>query len=265
MHRPNLDSPYLKLMIYGAPGSGKTWTSATAAQCEEASPVLMLSAAGNPQSIRSLDKKPDIISLEQLTDLNEPYDFLAFGQSPDHPFCRAFGLRPPYKTIIIDSISEVQRFSVRTVTGGGYIEPGNIPPKMERQHHGAVLGQMLNMANLFYSLEMNVIMTCLEWARQESVNGAVTYTPLLWGQSVDQVPSYALMVGRVVKSRAIPSAWKAIDERLAGDGVINAMFVVEGERYYAKDQYNTDTLYFLNPTIRDILAAIAQPVIQASI
>ena len=263
MHRPDLDMPYLKLLMYGAPGSGKTWTSATAAECPEAGPALMLSASGNPQSVRPMKIKPDIIELEKLTDLNEPYDFLVGGQQPDHPFCKAFELNPPYKTIIVDGISEVQRFSVRTVTGGAnsFFEPGNIPPKMERQHHGAVLGQMLNFANLYFGLDMNVIMTCLEWSRQDGINGPINYSPLLWGQSVDQVPGFALMVGRIMRAKAIPAAWKALDQRLAGPEVISVLFTVEGERYYAKDQYNTGTLFFINPTIGDVLDAIAHPAI----
>ncbi len=261
MRSPDLDMSFLKLLIYGAPGSGKTYTSATAAQCVDSAPALMLTASGNPQSVRFMNPRPHIIELEKLTDLNEPYDFLSTGQDPRHPFAVDFKLTPPYKTIIVDGISEVQRFSVRTVTGGGegFFEPGNIPPKMERQHHGAVLGQMLNFANLYFSLDMHVIMTCLEWSRQEGQNGPINYLPLLWGQSVDQVPGYALMVGRVIKAKAIPAAWKALDERLADKDLINAMFVVEGERYYAKDQYNTNTLFFLNPTIGDVLDAIAHP------
>lgn len=261
MHKTSLDASLLKLMVYGQPGSTKTRTVATAASDERTAPVLQLDVGGNPQSIRMYEKKPDIVTLDSLSDLNEPYDFLVNGQDPNHPFALDFGLHPPYKTVIIDGVTEVQRHSIRFVTGASGIGPGSIPGRMERQHYGAVLGQMLNFADLYYALEMNVIMTALEWGRQDSTN-VTSFMPLLWGQSVDQVPAYALMVGRMVHRNRVDKVLIAADDNLSKDETVSVMMITPGGRFYAKDQYITGYDYLINPTISMVMDIIQNPISQ---
>ena len=257
MHRTQVEAPFLKLLVYGQPGSTKTRTVATAAWDERTDPVLMLDVSGNPQSIRMYSRKPDMVSLDALSDLNEPYDFLVNGQDPEHPFAKEFNLQPPYRTVIVDGITEVQRHSIRTVTGSVRLGPGDVPGRVDRQHYGAVLGQMINFADLFFSLEMNVVMTALEWARQDNT-GITSFVPLLWGQAVDQVPAYALMVGRMVHRNKIDNILKAQDDNLMKDETVSVMMITPGGRYYAKDQYLTGYDYFINPTIKTILDCIQE-------
>lgn len=254
MRKPDLRVPYLKALWYGQPGSTKTRTAATACDDPRTAPVLWLDVMGNPQSIRMNKNQPDMISLDSLGDLNEPFDFLINGQDPNHPLAKDFDLHPPYKTVVVDGITEIQRYSIRRVTGTTKIGPGDIPNKVERQHFGAILQQMLNFADLFYKLDMNVIFTALEWARDDG--GSTIYVPNLMGQAVEQVPAYALLVGRMVTRNKVDKVLIAQDDTLRADETVSVMLVTPGGRYYAKDQYLMGVDYFVNPTVSDLLDAI---------
>ena len=60
----------LKVLMYAQPGNGKTWLCASVVDCKEMMPALMLSAAGNPQSLWDWKHKPDTFVISSLEDLN---------------------------------------------------------------------------------------------------------------------------------------------------------------------------------------------------
>ena len=247
---------YLKLLLYGLPGSLKTRTSATAAWDERSSPSLMLEAGGNPISLSDYEKRPDIIHMETLEDFNLPYNWLAAGQNPDDPFCKKFGLQPPYKSLIIDSITETQRMSFNTVTGSTNVGPGSFSQRVQRQHFGQVLSQMINLAKLFYALPMHVILTSLEKANKDEITGSITYAPLLWGQSDTEVGGYAYAVGRMCHRAALPAKTiKIVEDASEGEITAVALFKPSG-KYVAKDQYGKFGDYMVDPSIPKMLDLI---------
>ncbi len=239
---------YLRILLYGKPGSTKTRTAASASLDERTSPVLLLNASGNPISIRDYDPMPDIIELEALKDVNAPYDWIRNGQDEDHAFCRKFGLNPPYKTLIVDQLTDLQRMSFAQVTGNKSMKPGDHPVRVQRQHFGSVLGQMVNFANLYFSLPIHVIMTCLEKTTVNDATGAVTYSPLLWGQSDTEVPGYAYVVARLMHRSVVPGKAVRIMEDVDSNTVSVAFFIPSGT-YLAKDQYGVLGQWMADPSI----------------
>jgi hypothetical protein len=242
------NEPYLRILLYGKPGSTKTRTACSAALDERTGPALLLNAAGNPISIRDYDPPPDIIDLEALKDVNAPYDWILKGQPESHPFCQAFDLNPPYKTLIVDQLTDIQRMSFAQVTGNKSMGPGDHPQRVQRQHFGSVLGQMVNFAKLYYSLPVHVIMTCLEKTTVNEATGAVTYSPLLWGQSDTEVPGYAYIVARLVHRSILPSKALRIIEDADANTTSVAFFVPSGT-YLAKDQTGALGQWMADPTI----------------
>jgi len=241
-------SPHLRILLYGVPGSTKTRTAATAALDERLAPALLLNAAGNPVAIRDYDPLPDVINIEELKDVNAPYDWIIKGQKENHPFCKEFSLSPPYKTLIVDQLTDVQRMSFALVTGNTNLAPGSHPTRSGFQQFGAVLGQMVNFTKLYFSLPIDVVMTCLEQAKKNESTGAINYSPLLWGQSNIEVPGYAYVVARLVHRSRLKSRALRVMEDANAETTSVAFFVPSGT-YIAKDQYGALGQWMVDPSI----------------
>lgn len=247
------DMQYLKILLYGQAGSTKTRTAGTAALDDRLAPVLMLEQGGNPLSLRKYPKRPDIIHIDKLEEYNPFYAWLSSGQPKDDPVVKLFDLHPPYRTLVIDSITEVQRYSFGTVTGNVRAGPGTIPAQVERQHFNKVLGQMTTFARLFFELPMHVILTSLEREDKDETTGLISYKPLIWGQSAGEVAGYAYLVARLVHRAKLQGK----DLRLVEDGITDetvsvALFTPTG-KYVAKDQYGCMGPYMADPTIPKML------------
>lgn len=246
----------LKILIYGQPGCGKTWLASSVVKDERFGRALMLESYGNPKSLDNADwdEKPDILSIEALEDYNDPYAWLSEGQDPKAKFAQEFGLKPPYKTIIIDGATEVQRFVMWKVTGNKNVKPGNLTTAMTRQNFGQLLGTMLNWAK--YYLELNklgfhIILTGLEMNKQDE-SQLIRNMPLFWGQSGNEICGYAYMVIRLSTRLAVDPDLKAEDKAVLSRDVFNIAQFVETKRTYAKDQYNTGLTHLIDPTMAKV-------------
>lgn len=252
-----VQDPYLRTLFYGKPGSHKTRTAGTACLDDRTYPTLWLDMSGNPMSIRDYERLPDIIEVERLGDINDPYNWIMNGQKPDAKFAKAFDLSPPYKAIVLDQITDLQRISFATVMGQPNLGPGDIGKHAQRRDFYGVLGQMTRFARLYYSLPMHVIMTALEKTTTDEVTGAVTMSPLLWGQSDTEVPGYAYVVARMVhRAKMKGPVLKAIEDS-AGEEALHAvaLFMPSG-KYDAKDQYGALGNYMIDPSIPKMLDLI---------
>lgn len=255
-----MQSRYIRAMFYGKPGSTKTRTVGTATLDARTYPVLWLNAAGNPESIRDYSQVPDIINIEELKDINTPYNWIMQGQKTCK-FTEEFGLLNdgPYKSIVVDQVTDIQRLSFDTVMKQPDLGPGDIGKHSDRRDFYGVLGQMVRFAKLYFDLPMHVFMTCLEKQTVNEVTGAVSYSPLLWGQSDTEVPGYALIVSRLVHRAATKKALLKVIEDSTGDETIHsvALFKPSGQ-YLAKDQLSNGRLgdFMQDPTVTKMMDAI---------
>lgn len=241
----------LKLLIYGQPGSGKTWLAGSASEDKRFGRVLMLETFGNPISLRRKEKKPDILTLERLEDFNEPYEWLVDEQPKDSVFAKQFGLTPPYGTIVIDGATEVQRFIMRRISGNDVVGPGELTTALSRQGFGQLLGTMLNWAIHYFELTklgLNVIITGLE-AHKQDESMLIKNSPLFWGQSGNELCGYAYMVMRLSVKLNVDPELKGIDDAVFYDETYNVGQIVETKRTYAKDQYGCGVKHIINPTM----------------
>jgi len=249
-------NPYTRTLFYGRPGSTKTRTACTAALDSRTSPCLLLNAGGNPLSIRDYDPQPTIIEMEQLEDLNAPYDWLRKGQPVSHPFVKQFDLTPPYKSVIIDQITQVQRMMFAKTMGyddTARYGPGTLVPKREWEHYNKVLYSMINMASLYVSLPIHVILVAQESNKpiEEGVVGVA-----LEGQGAIEVPSYVYVIGRLVHRGRMKTGLVTRMEEASGVEVVSVCFFASAGGYDAKDQYGALGDYMINPTLTQMLDLI---------
>jgi hypothetical protein len=220
------------MLVYGEPGSGKSWLGASAALDELTAPVLYVEHRAQIASLRS---NPDyvaameggqlvILSLEKYEELNFVYTYLfqlagLLGQGYTEEYkeirrkklvdkggiAELFHQSCPPKTLIVDSLTELQRTEVLRVAGN----PVNKflteidPPQI--QNWGSLLNQFTLLANKFYALPMHVIFMGLEdvdyapriVGQAPRVTG---YRLALQGSAQRQFPAYALTVMRLERA-----------------------------------------------------------------
>lgn len=255
----NVSAQYLRVLLYGQAGSTKTRTSCTAVFDERLSPVLYLNAAGNPVSIREYDPQPTIINIEDLKDFNDPYTWIRLGQPANHSFAKMFGLKTGFKTIIIDQLTDVQRLSFKVVLGADSIGPGDFPAQREWSHYNKVLYQMVNFAKLYYALPIHVIMTALESDREESP-GVTRIVPALEGESRNEIPGYAQLVGRLVNEAVMRPALAKVIEKEYSAPSDAVLFLKPSGRFVAKNQYGGLPDVLVDPTMTTIMDGIYGPI-----
>lgn len=210
------EAQYLRMLVYGEPGAGKTWLGASAALDELTAPVLYIehraqiaSLRSNPEFITAMeDGRLVILSLDKYSELNHIYTYLFTLGGNAKPASGSIGsLFPngPPKTLIVDSLTELQRTEVLRVAGNPVdkflteIDPPQI------QNWGQLLNQFTLLANKFYALPMHVVFLGLE---------DVDYAPRIVGQAPQvtgfrlalqgsaqrQFPAYALTVMRLERA-----------------------------------------------------------------
>lgn len=264
------DEPWLRLLLYGAPGSTKTRTAATAAWDARTSPVLHFDIGGNTRAVEDFAQQPDRVLIDEPKELNAFYNWLKRGQSKDDKIVANFELQPPYKTIIVDGITGFQRGIFGSVTGQTYVEPADIPTALEWSHYNKVLRIMTNFARLFYKLPLHVIVTALERSvlvGAADAGGYHAYSPLLLGQSSTEVVGEAYGVARMMHiERLVPSDRKdivrAVSARAKAEGLQDVPDLVSVADFrttlyqIGKDQHLINVPRMVNPTVGKMLDRI---------
>lgn len=245
-------APYLRMLVYGDSGSGKTTFLGTAMQCEETFPLLVLNARGQPISLRYLRHRPLVLEIETIKDFNVVYTWLLGGQRSDflvnHPqlgdivldYLRVIDAKK-FKSLAVDSITQVQRLAMEQIVGGTMpANPATVPTQTQIQHWGRTLALMTNFADKFFQLPLHVIMTALTRRENIPAMGLTLFCPFLWGQSNLEIPSHAEIVGRLMCTGTIPvKQQKGISTAASQAGQelpFNIMYLKGGRDYMAKWQ-----------------------------
>lgn len=241
------ETRYLRMLAYGVAGSGKTWLTRSVADVESMSPVLVLNASGNPQVMRHFDNIPDIIDIHRLKDFNDPYDFLHRGQPRTHKLVKQFGLNyggdNPYKTVIIDQISDVQEIVFNQLLGVDNKRIGELPMKRTWDHFNSAKRWMEVFVRKFFALDMHVILTALEYYRETDSQHAEGWFPSLEGTARVTVPAAANMVCRIVQVGSLNQmVVKNHIKEHKTKPTHNIAFFVPHKRYVAKDQLTNGKL-----------------------
>jgi hypothetical protein len=158
---------YIKALLCGESGSGKTLTASTWPNPFYASAEGgLMSIADRNIPYAEIRSSPDLLKIKMLMEDSE---------------MRNEYLKFPVETVVIDTIDEIQRILVRERLE----ETGQ--ETMKLQDWGWLSEQMASIIRGFRNLPMNVVFTCHVKEVTDSDTGKVTFKPGLQGAIADQI------------------------------------------------------------------------------
>jgi phage nucleotide-binding protein len=224
--------PYLNLLVYGEPGAGKTWLGGTACDSPLTGPVLLLDVEGGAVTLRHR-KDLDVIKVRSMKEI----------QTVQNEIFKATD--PYYRTVIIDSLTELQKLDMRTVQELEYNKnPDKVDKEVPSQRAWGKSGERMRAIIRDYrDLPVHIIATCLVATEFDEVNGGSNYYPSLPGKLRGDVPGYFDVVGFL----------KAEEQRVKGESIVTrTLQVAKTRRVIAKDRTSALGNLLTNPTIPDM-------------
>lgn len=151
-------SQYLNMLIYGHSGVGKTRLAASAAAVEELSPVLFIDIEGGTMSIRDVYPDVDRVRVKSMMDMQNTYQAIRDGKLE-------------YKTIVLDSLTEIQKFSMLQIMKELLQEePERDPEVPGLREWGKNAEQTRRLIRAFRDLPVNTIFTALAAEERDKYN-----------------------------------------------------------------------------------------------
>lgn len=267
---------YLKLLVYGDYGAGKTFLTGTAAELPELRDVLLISAEAGDLTLQNADPKfgfdhIDHVECTNYSTVARVYEFLKAHCAlrdrldSDEPGdaleklialeARLKGCDPEdidqprlYQTVIVDSLSEIDAYSMNQLLG--ISDASRLDSEVlsaEWAEYKKNNSSMQRFLRNFRNLPMTVIFTC---ARQYSQDDQKKFhfTLGLTGQLARQVQGFMDMVGYLVMG----------PQEVDGETkLVRRLYVQPVGRFSAKCRFsNFKGNYFDNPTIKSILSGV---------
>jgi len=252
---------YLKLLIYGNYGVGKTTLACSALQVPTMNNVLMINAEAGDLSV---DQEDDLDAIT-IT------DFRALGRINEYlkQHCKARdagntdelikmeahlrgvdtkAIKKPreYRTVILDSLSELEAYCFEQLLGI------TDTTRLDEETQSAEWGEykqnntmILRVVRAFRDLPMHVIFTCAEKYTQDETK-KFKYTPDMTGKLSKKIQGFMDMVGYYAQGKD-------------GDKVQRRLYVMPSGlgKYDAKHRYQSfKGEHFIDPTIGNILKEV---------
>ena len=247
---------YLKAIIYGDYGTGKTTLAATAQDVKGMGDVIFADVEAGTMSIANRDDI-DVVTVTKYRTFARFHDFLRthcyLREKKDVDGLKELEakwkciepseIKKPkiYRTVVIDSLTEVQKLCMYQLLG---IMPETVKLDAEvSQPEFAEWGKSAEMIRLlirsFRNLPMNVIFICSQIETQDEVN-RISYKPALPGKLAKEAQGFVDVVGRLIAS--------APDK----EGVLRRRLKLQpSTKHDAKDRYHRGNTiaYIDDPTL----------------
>jgi AAA domain len=261
---------WLKLFLYGDYGSGKTVLSAQAVDVDNMRDVLFINIESGIQSIRgsrAVEHHADIdfigcTTFDTFVAIHKM--LLAYCQARDDDDTEritkmaqkyGFNSKKRYKTIIIDSLSELNQISLSRAFGENQDDLlATADSDDTRRDFGRNKQAMLKTVRAFRNLPMHVIATCgREWDQDERKK--LGYQPRLTGALSKEVQAFWDVVGFVQTTAKRPGEDDDGDE----SSIARRLWLQPVGKFDAKNRLSSQEVTHIdNPTMGQLVSLLTR-------
>lgn len=216
-------------LFYGDAGVGKTVLTASSAAVDDMAPVLFVDMEGGTLSIRERFPTVDVVRVKSMAELQRVYSALYKGETD-------------YKTVVVDSLTELQKFSMGDIMRAVVEEdPDRDPDVPSLREWGKNLEQTRRFVRAFRDLPLNTFFTALANEHQDNKTGKRTIRPGLTGKAAVEVAGFLDIVSYMYV--------KEVDGELT-----RLLLTQQTDKITAKDRSGRLPMLLENPTMSDIYA-----------
>lgn len=172
---------WINSLFYGEPGVGKTTLLGTAEDSKDTSPMLLIDVEGGVVTLRKR-KNLDVVavrSMQQIVDIHRELH-----SNPGY-----------YKTVGIDSLTELQKLDMREImreaSGRNPNQDEDVPSMREWGKSGE---RIRRIVRAYRDLPMNTLFTAHAIIEKDA-NNATAYVPSLPGKLRAELPGFLDIVG----------------------------------------------------------------------
>lgn len=218
-------------LIYGQSGVGKTQLAGSADAVPEMRPVLFIDVEGGALTLTNSYPDAEVVRVTTWTEMQNLYYELG---RCEHP----------YRTIVLDSLTEIQKFSMMQIMKDLIKkEPDRDPDIPSLREWGKNIEQIRLFVRAFRDLPVNTIFTALEKTDKDPKTGTWYTRPGLPGKAGAEIAAFLDLV-----------LYYYVKNVKKGDEVVRERLLLTGatETQVAKDRSNNLPLVLQNPTMQDI-------------
>lgn len=178
IYRVSQAEPRVNMLVYGESGVGKTRLAGSADAVPALRRVLLIDVEGGTLSLRDVYPDVDTVRVKSWVEMQSVYDALYSG-------------RYDFNTIIIDSLTEIQKMSMdgimRKLVEEYEERSADVPGLREWNIN---LEQTRKFVRAFRDLPMNTVFTSLVKSDKNPRTGAIKRKPSLSGKLADEVAGF---------------------------------------------------------------------------
>lgn len=231
---------FIKELIYGIPGSGKTTLAASAEDVPEMRPVLYIDIEGGTLSIKERWPNIQAVRVKTIFDKGGRAKRTAWQQLEDVYEALKKG-EGGYATVIVDNMTEGYQLAMQDVMVQLIAEhPERDPDVPGMKEWGKASTQVRRWIRHMRDLNLNLILTAHEAEHTNDSGQILKYTPSLPGKLANEVAGYVDIVLYLYTKQE------------KEEGLVRKVQTQPAGKYIAKDRSGKLPLVLTNPTMQSI-------------
>lgn len=223
---------FLNVLIYGDSGVGKTRLSGSAVEVADMAPMLIVDVEGGTFTLESCYPQAQVVRVKSWADMQAIYDDLYDGE------------QGRYKTVCIDSITELQKFSMTRIMHAVVAKDSTRDVEVPSQREWGKNSEQIRLTvRAFRDLPMHTIFTALSKEDRDARTGITRIKPALPGKLASEVAAYLDLVLYMYTKR--------VDEK-----VERLLLTTMTDKEIAKDRSNRLPPVIQNPTMSELIKTV---------